>query len=268
MRGMYKFSYRLEGDASRPVTLLLHGFQGCKEDWEALADQLRPDFRTLSVDLPGHGSTEVASDEGYRIDTCVGGLIDLLNELSIKKCHLVAYSMGGRLAFHMIAKCAHRVDKAVIESASLGIRSEQKRAERMEHDDSLARELERYGLETFLQRWYDQPMFAVLKSDHHRFTTMLDRRRHNNSHQLALSLRFMGTGRQQPLLDEIAKSTVPVLFLAGEHDTKFRQIADELAATCPSVRSHIVEGAGHTIHFEKPKLFCNLVRNFLSDTRC
>ncbi len=268
MNLMYEFSYCLEGDVSKPVVLLLHGFQGCKEDWGALVEHLRPDFRTLAVDLPGHGATKAVSDEGFQIDNCVKGLVDLLDELDIEKCHLVGYSMGGRIAFHMITHCAQRIDRAVIESASPGIRSDKERAERINHDDELARDLEQHGLEAFLKRWYDQPMFAVLKSDRPRFAAMLERRHHNDPHRLALSLRFMGTGRQQPVWDKLAMTTVPILYMAGEHDAKFRAIADGLAATCLSVRSRIVEGAGHTIHFERPELFSNLVRNFLSDTRC
>ncbi len=268
MKGIFEFSYCLDGDASKPTVLMLHGFQGCKEDWAILAAQLQPDFRTLMVDLPGHGGTRVNSEEGHRIDTCVSGLIDLMNELDIERCQLVGYSMGGRIAFHMIANYALRIDRAVIESASPGLRSEAERAERRQHDDALARDLEQHGLESFLKRWYDQPMFAVLKSDRLRYDAMLERRRHNDPHQLALSLRFMGTGRQQPVWDELASSTIPMLFLAGHQDAKFRAIADELAATCPSVRTRIVEGAGHTIHFERPRLFAKLAKEFLSDKRC
>ena len=46
----------------RPTLLLLHGFMGCAADWEHVAASLAVTCRCITVDLPGHGATEVSAD--------------------------------------------------------------------------------------------------------------------------------------------------------------------------------------------------------------
>ena len=62
---------------------------------------------------------------------------------------------------------------------------------------SWASELERDGLDPFLQRWLAQPLFADLPAD----AADLDDRRRNTVDGLASSLRLAGTGSQAPRWD-------------------------------------------------------------------
>mgnify|MGYP003342644765 CR=1 FL=1 len=54
--------------------LLLHGFTGTSSSWRGLAEVLAPDFTTLAVDLPGHGTsplpfTDLHGDAQFVADT-------------------------------------------------------------------------------------------------------------------------------------------------------------------------------------------------------
>ncbi len=47
--------------AGRPTVLFLHGFLGTGEDWAPIAQALSAQYHCVTVDLPGHGKTNVTS---------------------------------------------------------------------------------------------------------------------------------------------------------------------------------------------------------------
>ncbi|PWB69548.1 2-succinyl-6-hydroxy-2,4-cyclohexadiene-1-carboxylate synthase, partial [candidate division GN15 bacterium] len=118
----------------------------------------------------------------------------------------------------------------------------------------------------FLESWYAQPLFEPLRSVPG-LAELLKRRRRNDPHGLALSLRTMGTGAQPSLWDSLAAIKLPVLLLTGALDVKFTRIAREIALACPTCRTEVIEGCGHTLHFEAPDRYIAAVRKFLRERK-
>jgi len=52
----------LDTESRRPTVLLLHGFLGCTADWDHIAASLALTCRCISIDLPGHGATQVNAE--------------------------------------------------------------------------------------------------------------------------------------------------------------------------------------------------------------
>lgn len=260
-------SHCVYGQSDRPALLLLHGFLGCKEDWQEIAPALSSDHFVIAVDLPGHGeSVEGFSERDCGMDGCSEMLIDLLDSLQVGRCSVVGYSMGGRLALHFAVHHPDRCRAVVLESASPGLRTETERAARRTHDEALAKRLLTDNFERFLNDWYAQPLFAPLRK-FARFGELLARRSKNDPHSLALSLRQMGTGAQPSLWDELQKFDIPMLLLTGALDVKFTRIAQEMAAICPRSRTDAFPGAGHTLHFEAPDRYIAAVQHFLKERK-
>lgn len=46
---------------------------------------------------------------------------------------------------------------------------------------------------------------------------------------------------------------MPVSLLAGERDTKFTALAQEMARRIPRASVTVVAGAGHAVHLERPE---------------
>ena len=133
--------------------------------------------------------------------------------------------------------------------ATAGIVDDGERAARRAADEALAADLERDGLEVFLERWLALPLFAGLSPD----AAGVDDRRRNTAAGLAASLRLAGTGSQADLWGRLGRLDVPVLVLAGERDAKFAGIGRELAAAIgENARFEAVAGAGHAAHLEQP----------------
>src|SRR6266540_3831869 len=115
--------------------------------------------------------------------------------------------------------------------------------------DALAAELERVGLERFLDRWLAQPLFATLPPERAGRAGRLA----NTTQGLAASLRLHGTGAQEPLWDRLATLRPPTLLITGARDQKFAGIAERMAkAIGPSATLALVPDAGHAAHLERP----------------
>lgn len=250
------------------TVLFLHGFMGSGEDWRPIAQGFPRDYRCVLVDLPGHGYTPVRSDSAaYSMASVSRDVMYLMDRVSPGHFFVVGYSMGGRLGLYLAAEYSERIRGLVVESASPGLGTERERADRRELDERRATELETGNWETFLRQWYAMPMFESLREHGGRFTELLERRRRNNPRELARVLRGMGTGVQPSLWDALPDMDVPTLVVAGEHDAKYRALAESMRANMPRAAVAVMPGAGHNVHFEKPADYTTLLRGLFDDLR-
>ncbi|MFN6478443.1 2-succinyl-6-hydroxy-2,4-cyclohexadiene-1-carboxylate synthase [Nostoc sp. DedQUE07] len=264
----YKFNYFFNLNINKPLIIFLHGFMGNINEFDEAIKLLAEDFSYLIIDLPGHGKTEVlGGEEYYKIEATAKAIINLLDELNIDKCHLIGYSMGGRLGLYLTLNFPKRFIKVVLESASPGLATEAERLERVRRDAQIARKLSRSIIQTdfaaFLSNWYNQPIFGYIKN-HPEYDRMIESRLQSNPHELDKSLRLMGTGCQPSLWEKLQENKIPMLLLVGEYDRKFISINTEMAKICKFAQLKIIINAGHNIHFENTLAFVENIKSFLS----
>lgn len=258
----HRFHYKVYGCRDRPVVLFLHGFMGDSTDFDATIDHLSDCFCCLAVDLPGHGQTIVEGDATlYTMPQTATAIVTWLEHLQISCCSLVGYSMGGRLALYLALHFPQRFPRAVLESASPGLRTDAERAERLQHDRELAEQLEA-DFPAFLSYWYSRPLFHVLRH-HPAFEQVQSRRSQNCPSELATSLRQLSTGLQPSLWDCLPQHTQPLLLVVGAHDRKFCTINQAMAACCPTAQLQIIPDSGHVVHLEQTQAFAATVQAFL-----
>ncbi len=252
------------GDHSLPRILFLHGFLGSGGDWLPIARLLENRYCCILVDLPGHGEActpAAVADEGFFMQT-VEALAAGLRRQVDGPCALVGYSMGGRIALALALRHPEMFTSAVIISSSPGLRTEEERRQRRLHDDRLAAELE-HDPDGFLERWYRLPLFETLAA-HPAFPAIFESRRIADPRAIAASLRFLGTGSQPPLWDELAGNRLPIMFFAGEKDAKFVEIGRQMVNLCPGSTLEIFHGCGHTLHVEERARFVERLSLFIN----
>ncbi|MEH2192038.1 MAG: 2-succinyl-6-hydroxy-2,4-cyclohexadiene-1-carboxylate synthase [Nostoc sp.] len=264
----YKINYCLNINGNKPIIIFLHGFMGNIHEFDEAIKLLAEDFSYLTIDLPGHGKTEVlGGDKYYTMEFTTQAIINLLDEFKIDKCYLIGYSMGGRLALYLTLNFPERFIKVVLESASPGLATEAERLERVRRDVQVARKLSRSIIQAdftaFLTNWYNQPIFSYIKN-HPQYNRMIESRLQNNPLELDKSLRFMGTGCQASLWEKLKKNKIPILLLAGEYDEKFISINTKMAQICKFTQLKIIKNSGHNIHFENTSAFVENIKYFLS----
>jgi len=251
------------GDPALPKIVFLHGFLGSGRDWLSFARKLEKRFCSILVDLPGHGETGIPADadpELFFMQT-VEALAGKIRRLSAGPSVLVGYSMGGRIGLALALRYPELFSKTVIVSSSPGLRTEEERAARRKSDEGIARKIER-NFEGFIEFWYDQPLFATLKS-HALFHEVEAQRKQGLPQNLARALRLLGTGNQPSFWSELPGNRLPMLFCVGEKDTKYVEIGKKMRELCPQSSLELFEQCGHTLHIEEPERFLESVMRFI-----
>lgn len=82
-------------DRGRGIPLVfLHGYLEALEIWDEFTSVLENHFRIISLDIPGHGKSEIVSGI-HTMDLMAEIVKELLDRLDIEECVLVGHSMGG-----------------------------------------------------------------------------------------------------------------------------------------------------------------------------
>jgi 2-succinyl-6-hydroxy-2,4-cyclohexadiene-1-carboxylate synthase len=234
--------------------IFVHGFTQTGRSWLPVVEPFAADHEIVLVDAPGHGASAMA-----RADLRRGA--DLLTSTAGAGTY-VGYSMGGRLCLHAALAYPHLVKRLVLVGASPGLADDEERMSRRATDEALAEQLERDGLEPFLEQWLAQPIFSTLPES----ARGLDERRRNAPQALAASLRNAGTGAQLELWSRLWGVRMPVLLVVGELDTKFAAIADDMAAAIGELATiGTIRGVGHAAPWEHPTWFVSLLRSWFED---
>jgi len=224
--------------------ILVHGFTQSADSWQPVIEALPRDFDTIAIEVPeGLDFLSTASGIGAR-----GG-----------PGTYVGYSMGGRLCLALALERPDLVHRLVLVSASPGIVDERERATRRTSDERLALDVERDGVDAFLDRWLDQPLFASLPRDAARID---ERRRANNVERITHQLRALGQGAQPSLWDRLPLLTMPVTLVTGAYDRKYTELAAQMAAAIgDGARTVVVPSAGHALHLEQPDALAAVLRD-------
>ncbi len=265
---LFTTPHNLEFDFSGQVpVVLLHGFMGSIASMRDLVGGLFHDYRVLAVDLPGHGKSLMPPDpEHFSMETAVELLWKTLDSKGIHRAHLVGYSMGGRVALSAGVYSPQRVASLICIGASPGISDSQQRAARRQADFHQADTLLADGLESFLNTWLSQPLFQNLpkRMSAKEFEAYQQQRLLNDPENLAMSLRYMGTGSMAPLHAQLQQALFPCLWLAGEEDQKYRNIALEMAQLMPRGSMSVISNSNHAAHIENLPETLRTISNFLA----
>ena len=172
--------------------------------------------------------------------------------------------MGGRAALRFAIAHPERTSALILESTSSGIHSEHARRERIDADETLARLIERDGVDAFVARWESLPMWNTQSAlgDSGR-AALRDQRLANTPRGLANSLRGAGAAVDMPALDRATRITARALVLAGELDPPYIEHGRRLAAAIPNATLKVIPHSGHAIHLEQPDLVLHEITGFL-----
>ncbi|WP_419855079.1 2-succinyl-6-hydroxy-2,4-cyclohexadiene-1-carboxylate synthase [Candidatus Poriferisodalis sp.] len=251
--------------SGEPV-IVLHGFTGSAEAMAPLADRL-DGYRCIAVDLVGHGRSPSPVDLApYGVEAMAASVASLASGVADGPCHVIGYSMGGRVALALASAHPEVCRSLTLISATVGIADVAERALRRRADQALADRIEEHGLTRFVDEWMDLPMWDPLRASlsSAAWQASIDQRLRSDPAGLANSLRAAGTGSMTPLWDRLDALDVPTLVMCGELDTKFVEIGHQMNDLLPRSDLAILTGAGHAAHLEAPDDCARAIRGHLA----
>ncbi|WP_256383029.1 alpha/beta fold hydrolase [Photobacterium toruni] len=101
--------------ASKPLLVLLHGWQDNAATFASLWPLLITDYDIIALDWPGHGKSDYKSaDNYYHFVDYIDDLHQVITQLKPTKVHLIGHSLGAIVAGCYAAIFPEYVDKIVL----------------------------------------------------------------------------------------------------------------------------------------------------------
>ena len=241
----------------------LHGFLGDGEDWAFLRQPMRQ--LGLTVRSPGLFAADAADDAALRIDPAGESIEQWADRFVqvVRDCDsapiLAGYSLGGRLALQSLIRHPKVFRAAMIVSAGLGIEEAPDREKRRRSDQEWAGRFERDQWSALLNDWNAQPLLRH-SPPLERVESAFDRRR------LAAALRAWSPAVQMPLASHLPHLETAVLWVAGERDETYADIAIRAARSIRGASLWICPDSGHRVLAEQPSLLAERLVEFLKET--
>jgi pimeloyl-ACP methyl ester carboxylesterase len=220
------FHYREAGDPTAPPLILLHALGCDAHDWDEITPILAERYHVFALDQRGHGET--SRPELYSFEAMRDDLKAFVDTLSIDTFTLIGHSMGGTVAFLFAEMWPERIVRLVVEDTSPPFVP----------TAELARQLPDIPDEPPNPVPYDwrlvKPIVRQLYSP-------------------------------DPLWwENLATITIPTLIIGGGSTSHVPQEKlAEVAHLIPDCRLVTIEGAGHSVHQNRPSEYNDPLRDFL-----
>jgi len=96
--GDHRVVYSEGGKDNAEPVVLVHGFSASADTWNRMAAQLTKRYHVVAPDLPGWGESTRLDSASYGYTAQLQRLHDFLQQLGMRRFHLVGHSMGGCLS--------------------------------------------------------------------------------------------------------------------------------------------------------------------------
>lgn len=238
--------------------VLLHGYLESMYVWDDFAPLLTPSVRVITVDIPGHGISEVKG-EVHTMEMVADVLHQMLKSLEIERVTMVGHSMGGYVALAFCARYPEQLDGLVLLSSTPNPDTEAKRENRRRE---IA--LVRAGKKDALARVAPEAGFA--EQNRRRLRSYIDDLTEcvhitEDDGIVALLGGMMERADQNEML---RKSAVPQLFILGKKDGYIPvEVAEEIVANHPQAQVAWLEESGHMGFIEEPEVCAEALLKFV-----
>jgi pyruvate dehydrogenase E2 component (dihydrolipoamide acetyltransferase) len=256
--GGRQLSYAVLGDTESPndPVLFVHGYGGDKNSWLFVQEPIAADRATYALDLPGHGASSKDVGDGT-IQTLAQAVLGFLDTLGLTRVHLVGHSMGGAVATQVAADpaAAGKVASLTLISAA-GFGPEINAG----YLRGFAEAESRRELKPHLLALFADPGLVTRQL----IDDLLKYKRLDGVDQALRSLVQTLVEGDKSAVDvtaELASFGGPAVAVWGREDKIVP--AANAAGLGTAATVHIVDGAGHMAHMEKPQAVVAAIREAL-----
>jgi len=231
-------STRTYGNITAHPIVFLHGFLGCKEDFEAIAQKLSENFYCICIDIPGHGDSPWTDDPLEAIQ-------ETLLSIPLKKIAAVGYSLGGRFLLQLQKKSPELFSSLCILSSHIGVDEPSEKFLRRKKEQQWIDLLKTASIEVFLEQWYNQPLFTSLKNNKALFIKTIEKRKHQDIKWLLQAYEKFRLSEMEP----ITTFCPHTFFFYGQYDTAYKDLYLKKIQT---TNLEEIPESGHAVHLENP----------------
>ena len=248
---------RRQPDETAAPLLMIHGFGGDLKNWQFNQPDLATDRAVYAIDLPGHGGSSKTLDGDGGVAWLAEAVRGAMAALDIDRAHLVGHSLGGAIALQMALDEPVRIASVTLVCpAGLGPEIN------ADYIEGFIRADRRKEMKATVEALFADPSYVSRDM-------VEDLLKYKRLDGVLAALRriadagFPGGRQAAVLADRLAGLPVPVQAIWGAED---RIIPPAHAAALPEPRRHVLAGAGHMVHIEKPAETNRLIGEFVAFT--
>lgn len=253
-------AYRLDGDGAptRPWLVLAHALGHDHTMWDAQAAELGRACNILRYDLRGHGRSSAPRGD-YTLEQMADDLRGLLDQLAIKRCHLVGLSLGAMVAQLAAIRSPLRFASLTLAAAACRFSPHMQPV----WARRIAAVRSPLGMDAIIDDtisgWFTAAFFATRAADVSRSVQVLRRT------PVAGYIGAIAAMSRADLTARLSAITCPVLVVAGDDDrvVPFAH-AEQILMLIRQARLRRIHGASHLSNIEQAADFNAALREFLA----
>jgi 3-oxoadipate enol-lactonase len=241
--------------------VFLHAFPLNAEMWRPQGGALPQGWRMIAPDYRGFGpaGSLPAGAEQTRMNDLAGDVIDLLDTLEITSAVVAGCSMGGYVAFEVIASAAGYVSGLVLIDTRAGADTDEGKAGRRK----MLETIEKSGSEAIADEMTPKLLGVTTQRDR----PDLVRDVHQmirSAHPDAIKLAVLAMMNRKDMTGMLAGIKIPTLVIAGAEDTLIPLAAiQQMHGAIKGAKFETIAAAGHLPNLEQGPAFDAVLRTFL-----
>ncbi|MEU0156226.1 alpha/beta fold hydrolase [Micromonospora fulviviridis] len=251
------------GEANLPVVLCLHSLFLDGRMFDGFVEAARGRFRVVRPDFRGQGRSDLDPVDLIHMDTLVGDMMELIDTLELKRINLLVQSMGGDVAFRLVAKQPQLFRRMAVLGSSA----------RSEPADQLHRFREwtnNVGKHGFIGETLDETMAIMFgettRNDPNKRDLIELWRDRIAAVPRRLRPAMAGVIERESVLHLLPALTLPVLVISGDEDLpRPPEWAEEVAEALPNADLIRLEKVGHSPILEAPEIVLPKLIEFFGD---
>ena len=245
--------------------ILIHGLGDNSAVWEEVTPPFAARYRTLVIDLRGHGESGWDPCGRYPIESYVRDINCLIEHLNVAPILLVGHSLGGNIAIRVAARWRHRITGMIIVDFGPDLNSAS-----LKHLHRQLRSAHHvYSSVTEYEAWLSSRQPLVGTETLRRLAQSAVRRHADGTFLLkadpqTITAAENASGSDTRLSVLLASISCPVLVVRGLGSAVLpHQAALRMVEVLPNSRLQLVDGAGHAAMIDNPQGFIDGVVPFL-----
>jgi len=237
--------------------VMLHGLGSSSQDWEHQVPAFAAHYRVTTPDLRGFGRS--AKPRGpYSIAQYAADVRSLLNELDIRRCHLLGLSMGGAIAFQIALDDPGRLASLIIVNSSPSFELSNWRRRLMAWTRQLLPHV--FGMRG-LSHYVVSHLFP--KPEQHELRARLIARGSSNDRDAYIAALHALKG--WTVEKRLAEIGTPTLVISAEFDYTPVSEKERYVARMRNARLRVIPDSRHASHWDQPQRFNREVLDFLAE---
>lgn len=249
--------FYVEQGAGFPV-VLIHGLAGDHTAWLPQLPMLASKYRVIAFDNRGAGQS-TQRDEEITTEQLAQDTLALMDELSVKRAHIIGRSMGGAIAQHMALIAPERVQSLALCASfarldPLGFRVLTNMREVLEWTGSW-RDHAHHSVQNFVS--------AEFFNEHQDTVAAIENLIGGETRMQACYIRQNHACLEHDTLDALDSIRCPTLILGGGRDPICSPTATAWLGKIPGSETVLFESSSHFFLMEESDRFNRLIQDWL-----